>query len=210
MPPITINNGQASLDVPQPYTIYLPGSDVAFAIIDTTGETKAISNDNIYVLLTKEQLHIKKDAQNTEIHSLADMEDMIIDHSTLYDWANLMKRTLLWGLPLLFYPIAVCISFFWCILLTSVYGLIALVMTNLFNVSGFSFQDCFRLAAVASTPVIIISTITHFVPFFGAFTLQNGLVNIVPLPSYGIMGIVAMIAYLLFAVMINAQTKEAS
>ena len=207
VPEITIKQGKASVGVPMPYTIFFPETSIPLAVIDTSGKTKSLEDTSALVLLTKEKLFIRKDQVTAEIHALAEFEDMVVDGDTLREWAQAGRNSLLWILPLVFFPIETLISLVWIVLLTTVYGMMAMVIARMLKIEQLQFLDFFRITAVASTPAVLYSTIKNFAPFFGAITFKNDIVAIQPIPSYNIWGIVVTVMYLLFAVVSNIRTK---
>lgn len=74
IPEITIENGIATTTSPQPYTITDPISGEDIAIIDTTGESKSLSDTSAVILLTNSKLIIKNSQDKDDIIYLRDLE----------------------------------------------------------------------------------------------------------------------------------------
>ncbi|MCX7918793.1 MAG: DUF1189 domain-containing protein [bacterium] len=108
LPEIRIVNGQAQVNVQQPYIVY---KDETFIImIDTTGQYTSI--DTIYqggMLLTQNSLIVKESELVSRIYELSQFPDMVINKQTIEQWTKIAIIVLWIALPigLYFYQIVV-------------------------------------------------------------------------------------------------------
>lgn len=193
VPTITIKNGEASITEAEPYTIYLPENKRPFAIIDSMGSYVSLDKTDASILLTKTQLFYRKDKHHIESYYLNELtkDDWVIDANTIVEWARYLKKTLLWMLPLVVFPLFIAISFLYIALRSLIFGGIGMVIGNVMDINDLKFKDYFRIAAFASTPIIVINLVLLVLPVFQASLVLDVLIFAVG------------IAYVYFAVKVN-------
>lgn len=181
VPTITIADGQASIDEPQPYTIEAPDSGEIICVIDTTGTITSLNEVEAYVLLTKTQLMFKKSEYETRTLELSEMEDMIINQDWINHWINIIKP---WVTPIIAI-FAAPFSYVFRIVQALIYGAIGLLFAQGCH-STRSYASLVRMSVLAVTPVMIVSTL---------LTLAG-----IHIPFAGMIGFAAAMGYLYFGV----------
>ncbi len=187
VPTITFKNGEASVDVPQPYMI--PDANDVIGIIDTTGEITSLNETDAFFLLTKTQLIYKENEYKTETFDLSELGDMVIDQNLINKWIGLIKS---WVVPVIC-VFAIPGSYIFRIIQALIYGAIGLLFANMCK-SQRSYASLVRLAVVAVTPVIIVGTVLS----------MAGLT----LPFSGLLGFAAAMGLLYFGVKACADDDE--
>ncbi|MDQ2921260.1 MAG: DUF1189 domain-containing protein [Acidobacteriota bacterium] len=189
IPAITISKGQVSTDVATPYFIKDPKTGNNMAIIDTTGEYETLENTDAILLLTKSKLIAKKNATETQTYDLSGVQSFHVDRSYVESWLATVKR---WFVPVL-YPLALIFSFIFRAVQILIYALIGLLFAHMLH-ANLSYKTLMRLAAISITPVLILDLLFEFVP--------------VHIPWWSLLGIVIALAYLFFAVKVNAEPED--
>ncbi len=154
IPTITIQNGQASIDEPQPYAITDPETGQMIAVIDTTGTITTLEQAGAPILLTKTQALFQKSDIETRTFNLSEVGDYILDQETINYWAGLTKSYLA---PIL-YPFLLLAAFIYRIVFLLVYALIGMIFNAILN-NNLTYPQLLRLSAVAITPSLIITTV---------------------------------------------------
>lgn len=188
IPAITITKGQVSTDVPTPHYIKDPKTGADIAIIDTTGEYETLENTDAKFLLTKSKLIVSKSGGRSETYSLSSVESFYVNRSRVESWL-LRARQLF--VPVL-YPLALIFSFIFRAIQILIYALIGLLFARMLN-ANLDFKTLMRLAAISITPVLILNLLFEFVP--------------VHIPWWSLLGIIIALAYLFFAVKVNAEPE---
>jgi hypothetical protein len=189
IPAITISNGKVSTDVPTPHFIKDPKTGTDIAIIDTTGAYQTLENSDAKLLLTKSKLIMNKSAMETQTYDLSSVQSFYVDRSRVEGWLVLLKR---WFVPVL-YPLALIFSFIFRAIQLLIYALIGLLFARILQ-ANLDYKTLMRLAAIAITPVLILNLLFEFVP--------------VHIPRWSLLGIVIALAYLFFAVKVNAEPED--
>lgn len=100
LPTIVIENGEVSVDVPQPFTLYQEGEFTV--IIDTTGQTQTINGG---ILIKKTSILIaNRETGKKEEHDLSryrDLEPLVIDNRFLESLDRFMTGPVVWSVILL-------------------------------------------------------------------------------------------------------------
>lgn len=190
IPAITITNGKASTDAPSPHLIKDPKSGDTIAIIDTRQAAEPENSESIPIVLTQTKLVMHKDATETRIYELSNVGRFFLDRARVEGWLATGKR---WFFPVL-YPLAVLFSFVFRAIQILIYALIGLLFSRMLNVN-LDYKALMRLSAVAITPMLILNLVLEFVP--------------IHIPGFVLLGIVIELAYLFFAVKVNAETELA-
>jgi hypothetical protein len=154
IPKITIVNGKASIEEPQPYHIIDPETDEVFFIIDTTGTTTSLEETDALVLMTETQATIKKSEFETRTFSFSEFGDFTLDQEMITGWLTIMKKL---AAPVL-YPLAVLGSYAFRIIQVLIYAAIGFLFAYWCK-SERSYASLIRLAVVAVTPCIIVRTV---------------------------------------------------
>lgn len=196
MPPLTVEKGEASTAVAQPYLIKDSSGDVLVAI-DTTGKITSLQNTDALILVTKRDIYLRS-SQTGETHysfaELAGEKTVLIDSAAVEQWIALSKSFLYWLIPLVFLPITIALSFCYNILKLLFFSMLGLVITKILK-APMPFNTVFRLAVVANTPVIFFEMLAMLSPPQILLPYQN-------LVFFGL-----SLGYLFFAINAN-QPKE--
>ena len=181
VPDITIIDGQAFVDQPQPYTIYDPKTDEALLVIDTTGTITSLEQTDARALVTARQAFFQKSAIETRSFSFENVDRYTLDQEKIYGWLDSAKT---WAAPVL-YPLCILGSFAYRIVQVLIYACIGLLLTSLVK-GKLPFEALLRLSVVAITPAIIIGTLLD------AATIK--------LPLAGLWFFLLAMGYLLFGI----------
>jgi hypothetical protein len=169
LPVIHIKNGVASAQVQQPRTIVV---DDGVVIIDTTGVITSLDGYKQGVLLTKNELIFKKNAEETRTYSLKEIQDLTIDKHFL---AKAKKMIIRIAIPLLLIGLYVysCIARFLQILIGSVIALLIAAAMNL----KLTYKQIFNVCSYAITASMLfglfVALLSTHIPFSG--WIYNGL-----------------------------------
>lgn len=189
IPVVRISNGQASTDAPMPHAIKDPKSGATLAIIDTVDTSVETKNPAVPLILTKTKLIMRKNPTETQIYDLAGVQSFYVDRARVEGWLA-TGRT--WFFPA-FYGIAVLFSFIFRGIQILIYALIGLGFAAMLG-AKLDYKTLMRLSAIAITPVMILNLL---------FDLGNFRV-----PGWMLLGIIAGLGYLFFAVKVNADEDE--
>jgi hypothetical protein len=154
VPEITIIDGQAFVDQPQPYTIRDPETDEALLVIDTTGSITSLEQTGARGLVTARQAIFKKSAIETRSFSFENVERYTLDQEKIYRWLDSAKT---WAAPVL-YPLCTLGSFAYRIVQVLIYACLGLLLTSLLK-GKLPYDALLRLSVLAITPAIIIGTL---------------------------------------------------
>lgn len=189
IPAITISNGQVSTDVTTPHYIKDPKTGTAIAVIDTTGTYTTLENTEAKFLLTKSKLMMSKNATETQTYDLSGVQSFYVDRPRVEGWLAAVKT---WFVPVL-YPLAVLFSFIFRAIQILIYAAIGLLFARMLS-ANLSYKTLMRLSAIAITPVLLLNLLFEFVP--------------IRIPRWFLLGIVIALAYLFFAVKVNADSED--
>jgi hypothetical protein len=166
VPVVTIADGRASIDEPQPYYILDPDSGEALIVIDTTGDITSLEETEAQALITRTGAIYRKSAIETRTFSFSEIDRFVLTPDRIYGWLEVGKR---YAAPVL-YPFCVLGSFIFRILQALLYAAIGLLIARLLKTDR-SYDDLLRLSVVAMTPVIIAGTLLDLadivLPFAG-------------------------------------------
>lgn len=183
IPRITIRKGEVSTDVTNPYFIKADDGK-PLVIIDTTGQYQSLDDTEAFVLLTKNKV-IARDERQTRIYDLSSVDSFDFDRTRAESWLQTARTCLV---PVVF-PLAVLFSFIFRAIQILIYAAIGLLFARMLN-ANLSYLTLMRLAAVALTPVLLLSLLLEFLPF--------------AVPGRWLIGILIGLGYLFFAVRSNA------
>lgn len=181
VPDITIIDGRAFVDQPQPYTIHDPKTDEALLVIDTTGTITSLEQTDARALVTARQAIFQKNAIETRSFSFETVDRYTLDQQKIYHWLDIAKT---WAAPVL-YPLCTLGSYAYRILQVLLYACIGLLLTRLCK-GTLPFESLLRLSVVAITPAIIIGTLLD--------------ASSIELPMAGLWFFLLAMGYLLFGI----------
>ncbi len=156
VPDITIIDGQAFVDHPQPYTIRDPETGEALLVIDTTGTITSLEQTDARGLVTARQAIFKKSAIETRSFSFESVDHYTLDQQKVYHWLDIAKT---YAAPVL-YPFCILGSFAYRIVQALLYACIGLLLAALCK-CRLPFDALLRLGVVAITPAILIGTLLN-------------------------------------------------
>lgn len=188
VPEITIANGEASIEEPQPYFITDPENGKPIIIIDTTGEITSLGDTEAKILISKTFTLYEKSEHETRKYDLVDVQDYVLNQSKINNWLAIAKEYFFVCL----YPFILFGAFLWRIIQTLVYAVIGLIFVNILG-SYNSYGSLLRLSVISITPIILIDTI--FVTMLG-----------IEIPFSGILFFLGAMAYLYFGVKCSKNT----
>lgn len=189
VPDITIIDGQAFVDHPQPYTIRDPETEEALLVIDTTGTIASLKQTDARVLVTARQAIFQKSAIETRSFSFENVDHYTLDQKKIYHWLDIAKT---WAAPVL-YPLCTLGSFAYRIVQALIYACIGLLLANLCK-GKLPFEALLRLSVVAITPTIIIGTLLNAAA--------------IELPLAGLWFFLLAMGYLLFGIRATVSSGE--
>ena len=150
VPEITIAGGKVSIREPVPYFINVPGKDIPFAIIDTSGQTTSLDKTGAVILLTDSQLIVKDGSSKSRSFSLEGM-DLIIDQKMLRDWTDNFVKIF----PFILFPLVLFFSLLYHIVQVMMAAWVGSFIAKKFE-TELSYKTLVRLSAVAFTPAVIL------------------------------------------------------
>jgi hypothetical protein len=186
VPVITVSHGKVSIKEQSPYIINTPGKNIPFAIIDTSGQTTSLDKSGALVLLTKSQLIIKNSSSESRAIDLDEIEHLIIDQKTLYEWIE----TFIAVFPVILFPFVLFFSFLYHVIQVLLIAWIGTVFAKRFH-AELDFKTLMRLAAVSFTPAIILQTIHAILD--------------IPFPFRAPISLIITLGYLYYAVGSNSE-----
>lgn len=190
VPVITISKGRASINEPMPYIIKDPETNAALFIIDTTGAVPSLVGTEAAALLTDSRLYLKRNAAETKILELKDIDNLVIDQARIYDWMDFFMENFVVAL----FPFALFFSFLFRVAQALVFAGIGMLMGKNLGLS-LSYGAMVSLAIVAMTPSIILTAVYEY---SGA-----------KVPFGWVIGLLVSLGYLFFAVKANSEQEPA-
>ncbi len=184
MPKITIAGGRVSIDRPVPHTILEPDGRTPFMVIDTSGRIASLEQTAATVLLTGDQIMFRRPQGEEKIYDLAGT-DAFIDRDRADRWVQAIRRYF----PVVAYPVALAVSFLDRVLEMMITVGIGMIFTGMLK-ARLDPAAVSRLAAVALTPAIVVSTL---------FLLAG-----IHVPASPVLFFAVAAAYLYFGVKANA------
>ncbi len=154
IPTITIKDGIASIDEPQPYYIMHPDSNDIAGIIDTAGTITTLADSNAFALITETEVIFKEDDLQTRTFSFEDIKDFTLNHAKLNKWLSTFQKL---AVPVM-YPSVLAFSYVYRIIQALIYAAVGLLFAYGFK-TKIEYPAMLRLAVVAVTPAIIINTV---------------------------------------------------
>jgi hypothetical protein len=183
VPEITITDGRVSIKEAQPYYIIDPESNSPLAVIDTTGRIESLNDTDAFCLLTADKVIIKKSQFENRAYDLSNIEAFAIDGKQISGWLQICRKFLV----AVIYPFTLFGSYMYRIVQVLIYAAVGLLFASWCN-TKLSYTALVRLAVVAVTPCIIVSTVLGLAGIY------------IP----GFLYMVAALVYLFFAVKSNS------
>lgn len=154
-PTVVIENGQASVEVEEPYTI-MDSEGEPYMMIDTTGKLHTPEEAGVLILMTKRQLIMSGGGSGTRTFDLGDMEDMRINADVLAElWARMEK---------FFLPVATpALILFWFgfrSLQALFYALVGMAMLRVLEVK-LPYAALVQIAILALTPALAVQLLLN-------------------------------------------------
>ena len=163
IPVVTIDKGELSIKEQVPYTIFIPGTMIPFAIIDTTGKTTTLKGSEAVILVMKKELVVGEDGQRYDIEKMAANKRIIIDHDMIIRWIGNLKLFLMWFIPLVVFPLMVGVVMAYSLMRCLFYAVIGTLFSHIKGIK-LPFDRILRLTIVAAIPLTIISALPIVVP----------------------------------------------
>jgi hypothetical protein len=153
MPTITIKDGIATSDVPQPHTITSPKTGKTLVIIDSTGKYTSLDKTDALALITKDRVFLKW-ANEVNTIEFKNIKDLKIDRQQLNEWIDMAGKYL----PVIYYVRFFVQSFALKMTQLLIFGAIGLFIASWMKIN-LRYAAALRLSAAAITPGIVIETI---------------------------------------------------
>lgn len=156
IPEMTITDGRAVIHCEQPYFISMPHSTNTLAIFDATGKYNSLEGQDAFVLVTETGVIVKQSSVETRSYSFAEVKKFFLTREKMTNWAALGRK---WLMPAVYVAVLIS-SFIGKMIKMLLYALIGM----LFAKSAVPYSSVLRLAVVAGTPAIVLSTIFMLTP----------------------------------------------
>lgn len=186
VPLITISKGIVSLKEQVPYFINVPEKNTPFAIIDTSGQTTSLDKTGAMVLLTKSQLIIKSSSSESRTFTLEEIDHLILDQKTLYEWIETFIKIF----PVILFPFILFFSFLYHAIQVLLIAGIGRFFVKRFR-AELDFKALTRLSTVSFTPAIILQALHAVLD--------------IPFPYRATISFVITLGYLYYAVGSNSE-----
>jgi hypothetical protein len=153
-PAIDLRAGRASSPVQQPYTMRDPATGRPLLVLDTSGTITSLDTTRAPFLLTADTLHFHDQWRGARKVPLRYLPDVSLTGEKLEGWMEAFAPWI--GIAL--YPVALLASLLVRILVAALLALLALAI-GLALRRGITYRAGLRLACVAMTPAILVSTL---------------------------------------------------
>ena len=190
IPPIKIINGEASVDVVQPYEIINSESGKVFGLIDTTGKVVSMEGTEARILLTKSNVIYKKNDGTTTGFDFKMVKNFTLDQQKVSNWLKAFRN---YGAACVFLFIVI-VNFVLRIVQVLIYAAIGLFFAKWCKTSQ-PYRTLLRLSVMAITPIIIVTTI---------FEIAN-----ITIPLRWLLFFIAAMGYLFFGVRVVSHKENA-
>ncbi|HEY2584475.1 MAG TPA: DUF1189 domain-containing protein [Tepidisphaeraceae bacterium] len=190
-PAITINNGVVSIDRPEPYVWRDADSGEVILYVDTTNAFDTPEAARAKVKLGRSQMIVKQSEFETRSYDLSQFKSFYVNRARLLGWMQVASYWIGLGI----FVFGLVFTLIWHVIQVLIYGAIGLLLAMMMNARGLDYPALVRLAAVAITPAILLST---------AFDLTGAAV-----PYAGWLFFALEMGYLAFAVKANVEPAVA-
>lgn len=158
VPIVTINNGELTVDKPVPYHIRDVETGKTVVLVDTSGKTQNLQQTSALVLVTKHEVMIRNTAKNQiRQYEFQQGIDFSFDKADVASWLQVVGKWLL----IILFPLIIAVSYAYRIVQALIYGAIGLFFSAILK-AKLSFQQSMRLAIIAVTPAVMLSTLFDF------------------------------------------------
>lgn len=157
--PVSIKDGVLTTANNKPYTIQDSSSGKVIAIVDPRIDSpQGYKTSEAEVLVTRKQLLIKKNAYETRVYTFEKSGDLHLDGQKILSWLKTVQK---W-LSLAIFPVLLVFFYLLFLVVTLLFSIIALFFSKLLSVF-LSFQECYRLSAIALTPYIVLKGVDTYI-----------------------------------------------
>ena len=158
LPSFIIDNGAVSVQGDNPY--YFPSDKMPLAVVDTTGAFASLDDHPLTsVLLTKDRFFYRNQKQ-VKSYSVSKVDYLEMNQGVAKAWIDILRSYV----GLVAYPLGVLGTYFVRIFYTFIYGLLLWAVSSILKFPV-TFGIAWRLAVVARTPILIVTTILGILPF---------------------------------------------
>jgi hypothetical protein len=185
-PAITIKNGVVSIDRPEPYVWRDADNGEVILYVDTSNAFDTPEAASAKVKLGRSQLIAKQSEYETRTYDLSRFKYFFVDRARLLGWL----QTSSYWIGLGIFVFGLVFTLIWHLIQILIYGAIGLALASMMN-ARLDYAALVRLAAVAITPAIVLSTVLDLAG--------------VQIPFVGWLYLGLEIGFLAFAVKANAQ-----
>ena len=189
VPQITIEDGEAFVDVNQPYHIIDPHTQKVLVIIDTTDTITSLEDTEARGLITKHQAMFKKNEFETRNFAFSEIDQFTLDQQRINGWLRGLQRYL----AIVIFPFAFLGSLIFRIIQLLLYAAIGILIASWCR-SNRPYGSLLRLAVVAVTPCIITKTV------LGVMSVH--------IPFAGLLFFVVAMGYLFFGIKASSEENE--
>lgn len=190
LPVMTFKNGEMSIDKKSPYRVTNPwptkeDSGSSLMVFDTSGTFTNVDDAKTAVLFTKTDM-VSASGKDTPYSTFG--QDGVIDQNTISGW---LRMAIFW-MPVLFFVIGWPLAWIGHAFQALIYAGIAALVGQISG-SPLPFSAALRVAIMAMTPVMLISTVQYIAH-----------ANI---PYWQFLCIPVVIGYIVFAIRTTAKTS---
>lgn len=177
IPEITISNGEASIEGPQPFILNYPINEKPVLMIDTTGKTKANDQPDLLLLLTRTELRILM-----MVFKLPQDKDYVVDNKMILQWISELQS---WFM-VFFFPFLLITSYVQRIIQVLFYSLVGISISRNLRME-LGYQSLIGIAVMSLTPIIILDLIVQLLGIFqSVWYMFFGIVVEISLIYFGI------------------------
>lgn len=190
IPEGSIKEGVVSIKAEEPYIIKDPDSGEPIVIIDTTVSLNSLKQNKTPIVITRNKLIVRKNEIETRIIDLSHIDHFSLTHQKLRRWFNLFVR---W-FGFILYPFLFIFSFasllFAKLMAVLVYAVLGILFSKMLK-AALNYSALLRLSIIAITPANLLAVLLWLIDF--------------RLPFLRLFSIGISLAYLFFAVKVNAE-----
>lgn len=154
-PAVTINNGVASIDRPEPYVWRDADNGEVILYVDTSNAFDTPEAARAKIKLGRSQLIAKQSEFETRSYDLSQIKYFFVDRARLLGWMQAASYWVGAGI----FAFGLVFTLIWHVIQVLIYGVIGLLLASMMTARGLDYPALVRLAAVAITPAILLSTV---------------------------------------------------
>lgn len=189
LPAFTINDGAVSVQGDNPY--FFPSEKMPMAVIDTTGSYASLEGHPTTSLLLTKDRFFYRDKQQVKDYSVGKIDYFELNQGVARAWIDILESYV----GLVAYPAGVVWTYFQRVLYTLLYSLLLWLFASTRKLP-ISYGAAFRLAVVARTPILIVTTILGLLP-----------ISIPMLSLATIIGTVFLLRFALYSAIVELRAK---